>query len=90
MDDISKLLQEAKPLYFARKRRNNRIKATCAMLALVVGINFAVTDRGSMYNGYSTETLLSMLETEIAAAEGESAAKDMGLPVDDYGLLMVG
>lgn len=90
MDDISKLLQEAKPLYFARKRRNNRIKATLAMLALVVGINFAVTDRGSMYNGYSTETLLAMLETEINDAEQESAIKDMGLPVDNYGLLMVG
>ena len=28
MDDISALLKEAKQLYFARKRRNNRIKGT--------------------------------------------------------------
>ena len=31
MDDISDLLKEAKPLYFARKRRRNQIKATLGM-----------------------------------------------------------
>ena len=36
------------------------------------------------------EQAVAYIETEIAAAEGESAAKDMGLPVDNYGLLMVG
>ena len=36
MDDISDLLREAKPLYFARKRRRNQIKATLGMLVCVV------------------------------------------------------
>lgn len=45
MNDISKLLQEAKPLYFARKKRNNRIKAVVCMLVLTAGINFALPQK---------------------------------------------
>lgn len=35
------------------------------------------------------ETLLSMLENQIVSVEQDSVIKDMGLPVDDFGLLMV-
>ncbi len=90
MDDISKLLQEAKPLYFARKRRNNQIKAVLCMLVLAVGLNFAVSRPTVTYSEYGTEALLSMLESLISSAEEDSVIKDMGLPVDDYGLLVVG
>ena len=36
MDDISALIKEAKPLYFARKKRNNRIKAALCSLVLLL------------------------------------------------------
>ena len=52
MDDISRLLQEAKPLYFARKRRNNRIKATLGMLVCVVMMSSLWPQK------YNTYTLL--------------------------------
>ena len=32
---------------------------------------------------------LSMLENQIVSVEQDSVIKDMGLPVDDFGLLMV-
>ena len=35
-EEVSQLLKEAKPLYIARKRRNNRIKSGAAMLAVSV------------------------------------------------------
>ena len=89
MNDISKLLQEAKPLYFARKKRNNRIKAVVCMLVLTAGINFALTQKSPVFGEYGTETLLSMLENQIVSVEQDSVIKDMGLPVDDFGLLMV-
>ena len=86
MDDISRLLQEAKPLYFARKRRNNRIKATLGMLVCVVMMS-------SLWpQTYNTYTLLPDMEFEnqVAQIEEGSVIEDMGLPVDEYGLLMVG
>lgn len=90
MNDISKLLQEAKPLYFARKKRNNRIKAVVCMLVLTAGINFALPQKSPVFGEYGTGTgLLSMLENQIVSVEQDSVIKDMGLPVDDFGLLMV-
>lgn len=85
-DDISKLLKEAKPLYFSRKRRNNRIKAVVAMLICVVMI-------GSFYP--RNETKLDPLGyyfmgSEVSVSENNSVIEEMGLPTDDYGLLMVG
>ena len=41
MDDISALIKEAKPLYFARKKRNNRIKAALCSLCLLIQLVFA-------------------------------------------------
>ncbi len=83
MDDISNLLQEAKPLYVARKKQRNRIKAVLCMLVGVVMIGTfmpqksAFVDNGEWvdYEQYISQT---------------SPLEDMGLPVDEYGLLMVG
>lgn len=86
MVDISNLLKEAKPLYFARKRRNNQIRATLGMLVFVVLISGLWPQK---YNSYSlwpdTE-----FESQVAQIEDGSVIEDLGLPVDDYGLLMVG
>ncbi len=89
MSDISTLLQEARPLYFARKKRNNRIKAVVCMLVLAVGLNFAIPQKKIVYSEYGTEPWLSLPESQISSLEQDSVIKDMGLPVDDFGLLMV-
>lgn len=86
MEDISNLLKEAKPLYFARKRRNNRIKATLGMLVFVAIMSGVWPQK---YNSYS---LLpdTEFESQVAQIKDGSVIEDLGLPVDDYGLLMVG
>lgn len=45
--------------------------------------------KSPVFGEYGTETLLSMLENQIVSVEQDSVIKDMGLPVDDFGLLMV-
>lgn len=82
MQDISDLLKEAKPLYLARKRRNNIIKSTavfacCAFLMFTVWPLKQGTDLSYWNLGDS--------ETEIT-----TYVENFGLPVDDYGLLLVG
>ncbi len=81
-DEISQLIKEAKPLYFARKKRNNCLKAVAAMLVCVGGLS-CFYPKGADYSYYA--------ETGWYAAEGEySVIEEMGLPTDDYGLLMIG
>ena len=82
MQNISELLKEAKPLYLKRKRRNTIIKSTavfacCAFLMVAVWPEKQVADFSYWDLGYS--------DTETA-----SYVENFGLPVDDYGLLLVG
>lgn len=79
MDKISELLQEAKPLYLKRKRRNEIIKKSmfvilpfffCAAAILPFTINYNQSDTSY----YTSST---------------SIVEEMGLPTDDYGLLKV-
>lgn len=83
MDDISKLLQEAKPLYMARKKRNTQIKAVICMLVLAAGISWMMPSQQVVYSD-------EWLENQISMTEKGSVIEDMGLPVDAYGLLMAG
>lgn len=86
MDDISVLIREAKPLYFARRKRNKRIKAALCSLVLLLGI-------GSFYlksDGYTMSYDCYLFGTEFSVSENLSVIEEMGLPVDEYGLLMVG
>lgn len=86
MDEISSLIREAKPLYFARKRRRNQIKAALATVAFVFMLGNFIPLK---YNSY-TYGLDMEMEQAIAQIEEGSVIEDMGLPVDEYGLLMVG
>ena len=82
MDEISKLLREAKPLYLKRKHRRNQMKvaftAVIAMFVLVFTVpqNMSIRDNGQWVN----------YEQYIST---DSVIEDMGLPVDEYGLLLV-
>lgn len=88
MEDISKLLKEAKPMYFARKRRNNRIKAVVCMLVCVWGLSTFYPQKYNYdWNAYSGYDLIS---SEVSMTETGSVIEEMGLPTDEYGLLMVG
>lgn len=86
MSDISELLKEAKPLYFERKRRRNQIKATLAMLVCVVMMSSLWPQK---YESY-TFLLDTEFESKVAQIENGSVIEDLGLPVDEYGLLVVG
>lgn len=85
-DDISKLLKEAKPLYFARKRRNNQIKAFAAMVVCVAMIGGFYPKNNLQEDSFG----YYFMEDEFSVSENGSVIEDMGLPTDDYGLLMVG
>ena len=83
MDDISKLLQEAKPLYFSRKRQRNRIKVGICTLVGVVMLSLFVPQKSS----YIDDGEWVDYEQYISQV---SPIEEMGLPVDEFGLLMVG
>lgn len=84
MDEISQLLKEAKPLYFARKRRNFRIKAAVCMVVCMLGLNMFYP-RDAAYEYYS----MTEVDTMVSQAETGSVIEEMGLPTDECGLLMV-
>ena len=78
LDNISKLLQTAKPLYFKEKaKRRLRIRSACAVFLMVL-----------------TGSVFSMLNYDNTLVEtlkyGQTlSAEDFGFPVDSYGLIMV-
>ncbi|MBE6447852.1 MAG: hypothetical protein E7018_00940 [Alphaproteobacteria bacterium] len=83
MDDISLIIKEAKPLYFARKRRRNAIKSIIATVAIMwVGV--------LAYNPVSHNSYHYYWDTEFAVSDTPSCIEEMGLPTDEYGLLLVG
>ncbi len=82
VDDISILIKEAKPLYFARKRRNRIIKSTLAVVVCVLGVQWFNSSANYLYN-------YDGLSDEIYLTENGSIIEDMGLPIDEFGLLEV-
>lgn len=79
MENISNLLKEAKPLYFARKRRKNRIKTVLGMLVCVLMLGMFYPKNQVYYD----------VDGELYQMATGSVISDMGLPTDEYGLLMV-
>lgn len=83
MEDISALIREAKPLYFARKRRR-RAAVSLSAAVLFLGAAFAFSFMPQPPIGYDSWT------EQLYATQNGSVIEDMGLPVDEYGLLMIG
>ncbi|MBR2033831.1 MAG: hypothetical protein IKA03_04080 [Alphaproteobacteria bacterium] len=82
MDEVSKLIQQAKPLYFARKRKRRILSSIiavscCCFLVLITSFK----QDNFIYD--------SWMEEVYNTANG-SIIEDMGLPVDEYGLLWIG
>ncbi len=84
MDDISALIREAKPLYQARKRRNRIIRTSLAFAAVLWIGTLAYKPMGSQNYDYYWDS--GYFTTENVP----SVIEDMGLPTDEYGLLMIG
>lgn len=79
MTDISALLQEAKPLYRARKKHRKQIQA-CLLTAFFLG-SFS-------FLGHSPDLDFN-IDEELYLTETGGAIEDLGLPTDDYGFLKV-
>ena len=82
MEDISALIKEAKPLYFARKKRNRIIKSSLLGVMLLWGGIYAYQPSTSSYPYY--------WDSEFNITDNTSIIEEMGLPTDEYGLLLVG
>ena len=82
MQDISDLIREARPMYMARKRRRKVVKTTLAVMACSFILAWFMPHSYQPYNEYDSWA------SEIAYIENGSVVADMGLPVDEYGLLM--
>lgn len=81
MEEISKLIQEARPLYFARKKRRKILTSFSVAICCSL-IIFTTT--------YKRDTMIyDIWEDEIYSASNGSIIEDMGLPVDEYGLLWI-
>ncbi|MBQ8464838.1 MAG: hypothetical protein IJ545_02380 [Alphaproteobacteria bacterium] len=79
MTDISTLLQEAKPLYLKKKKQRKQIK-TCLIALFFLG-SFSLMHNEPQMN--------FNIDEEIYLTETGGAIEDLGLPVDDCGLLKV-
>lgn len=79
MDKISELLQEAKPLYFQRKKRKEILKKSTFLIVPVLFISLAVLPFTMKFSDNNTDYYTS----------STSIVEQMGFPTDDYGLLKV-
>jgi len=84
MQNITDLLQEAKPLYKARKR-NRRIMAvgsTLGVFCLTLFLSFSL-------NHQTSKPIYDLWSQEIDQLQYGSIIEDMGFPVDENGLLWI-
>lgn len=76
MDKISELIQEAKPLYFERKKRKETLKKGLFIFVPFLLISMAIIP---FTVNFSDKTSYYTSSTSIV--------EQMGFPTDDYGLL---
>lgn len=82
-NQISTLLQTAKPLYFAQKRRKKALTSSFGLLIIILGLNFTLPSTPTyIYN-------LDGLEEEIELTQTGSYLETYDLPIDEYGFLEV-
>lgn len=83
MEEVSRIIRQARPLYFARKKRRKALAfgTLLAVCVMVVNLPMLWQDSAPVYDVWVDE---------IYMTENGSPIEDMGLPVDEFGLLMVG
>lgn len=77
MDKVSSLLKEVKPYYISKRKQYAKLKMACAIFMLL----FGSTTMGVI--NFNTDI------SDIIKYGNTLCAEDLGLPVDEYGLLMV-
>ena len=77
MDKVSALIDEVKPYYLAKDKKQPKLRVACAMLLLV----FSILTFGFVASNDDLKDTLMYGDT--------LSAEDLGFPVDSYGLLMV-
>lgn len=84
MQDITNLLQEAKPLYKTRKRNRRLIAAgsTLGAFCLTIGLSLNLMKQ-------TQQPIYDLWSDEIEQTQNGSIIADMGLPVDENGLLWI-
>jgi len=84
MDKLELLLNEAKPLYMKRKKNRRIAAGICSVMpcfaALFLSFNTSFHAQSPIYDIWADE---------IDTLEVGSVIEDLGLPVDEYGLLKV-
>jgi len=77
MNKVSKLLQEVKPYYIAKRKNLAKLKAACAIsVILLSSVTMGIINFNSDIS-------------DIIKYGNTLSAEDLGLPTDAYGLLMV-
>ena len=77
MRKVSSLLKEVKPYYLSKRKSMAKVKMACAMFVLLLSsATIGVVN-------FNTDV------SDIIKYGNTLCAEDLGLPVDDYGLLMV-
>jgi len=83
--DISKLIKEAKPLYFSRKKKRKQLVGGGSVLVacLIFALPF-IKPENQLYIYEFSE-----IDHDINMTQNGSAIEDMGFPTDEYGLLRI-
>ena len=77
LDKVSSLLREVKPYYVSKRKNTAKLKAACAaMVILLSGVTLGIVNFNS--------DVSDMLKYGTTLS-----ADDLGLPVDEYGFIMV-
>lgn len=91
MDKFSALLKEAKPLYFARKRMKRRLVVVLPVVACCSLVTVGVVTVNSVNRGQEMEALYASIydkgQFDKMFTAVDSVIAEMGLPVDEFGLL---
>lgn len=77
MDKVSQLLQEVKPYYISKRKNTAKLKAACAVFAIL----FCSATAGVI--NFNTDI------SDMIKYGNTLSAEDLGFPTDAYGLLMV-
>jgi hypothetical protein len=77
MNRVSELIKEVKPYYISKRKDTAKKKLACAMFAVLI----CTTTIGVV--NFNTDI------SDIIKYGNTLSAEDLGLPVDEYGLLMV-
>lgn len=84
MDRLDELLRDAKPYYHKRKRMRRMLAATSSLCVLCFVGMFSFN---LFYQTHSP--IYDVWTDEIEQLQVGSVIEDLGLPVDEYGLLKV-